>query len=100
MYQKYPLATVTSGASGVAQVIYKPFNVHNAMAQVVVVSGTGSVSVQFAGSNDNTNWVNIGSAVTETDYEVALNTNEVYQQYKATPTVSEDASSTVTFFFE
>lgn len=82
--------------------ITRPFNANGlVMGEVVVGAGSGTTSVQFQGSNDGTNYTNIGSAVTSTDRDVALSANgEVYQYYRAAITVSTDTKETdVTFYF-
>lgn len=82
--------------------ITRPFRANgNVMAEVVVGAGSGTVSVQFQGSNDGTNYTAIGSAVTSTDRDVALSPNgEVYLYYRAVVTVSTDTKATdVAFYF-
>lgn len=82
--------------------ITRPFRANGAvMAEVVVGAGSGTTSVQFQGSNDGTNYTNIGSAVTSTDRDVALApNNEVYLYYRAAITVSTNTKITdVTFYF-
>jgi len=94
-YRKRSLAAVTSTTSNTVAV---PFGSTNYMAESVI-SGA-SVSVQYSGSNDNSNFTNIGSAVTSTDRVVPLNqNNEVYKYLKVTSTITGTGSATNTFYF-
>lgn len=100
MIRKNIAPTVSTVATH-THVASKPFDTTTASAEVVVGAGSGTVSIQFAGSNDGTNYTNIGSAVTTTDRAVALSsTNLVYQWYKATTVISTDTKVVdITFNF-
>jgi hypothetical protein len=79
----------------------RPFGTVVGSAEVVLGAGSGTVSVQFAGSNDGVNFTNIGSAITATDRAVPLtSTNLVYSTYRATTVVSTNTREvTVAFNF-
>jgi len=67
----------------------RPFGTVREMAEVVLGAGSGTVSVQFSGSNDGTNFTNIGSAITSTTRNVSLSpAQEVYDFYKIAITIS------------
>ena len=71
-----------------------------AMGEVVLGAGSGTVSVQFAGSNDGTNFTNIGSAVTSTTRNVSLNSStEIYLYYRATIIISTNTKITDVAFY-
>jgi hypothetical protein len=95
------IAPTVSAVATTAFVASRPFGVQNASAEVVLGAGSGTVSIQFAGSNDGTNYTSIGSAVTATDRAVALSsTNLVYQFYRATTIISTNTKVTdITFNF-
>jgi class 3 adenylate cyclase len=91
-----------SAVAATVSTVTRPFSATgNVMAELVTGAGTGTISVQFAGSNDGTNYTSIGSAVTSTNRAVALSPNgEVYQYYRATRTVSTNTLvNDVTFYF-
>lgn len=91
-----------SAVGATTSIVTRPFSaVGDVMAQLVTGAGTGTISVQFAGSNDGTNYTNIGSAVTSTNRAIPLSPNgEVFQYYRATRTVSTNTLvNDVTFFF-
>ena len=81
--------------------ISRPYDAINAMAEVVLGAGSGTVSIQFSGSNDGTNYTSIGSAITATNRSVPLSTNgEVFQFYRAATTISTATKVTdITFYF-
>lgn len=81
--------------------ITRPFDVSHGMAEVVLGAGTGTVSVQFRGSNDGTNYTDIGSAVTSTTRNVSLTSSTtVYQFYRAVTTISTSTKVVdITFYF-
>lgn len=96
------IGTATRSAVGSTNVdITRPFDVINAMAEVVLGAGSGTVSIQFSGSNDGTNFTSIGSAITATNRAIALSTNgEVFQYYRAATTISTNTKVTdITFYF-
>lgn len=67
----------------------RPFDTIRVMGEIVLGAGTGTVSAQFSGSNDGTNFTSIGSAVTATTRNVNLEpANEVYQYYRVAITIS------------
>ena len=95
------IAPTVSAVTTHTYVTGKPFGTTQASAEVVLGAGTGTVSIQFAGSNDGTNYTSIGSAVTATDRAVPLaSTNLVYQYYRATTIISTNTKVTdITFNF-
>lgn len=99
-YLRYPQAPL-SAVAVTTQTIAKPRLAQNAMAEVVVGTGSGTTSIQFSGSNDGTNFTNIGSAVTATNRAVALNPDgQVYSTYRAvTTTITNTKATQVIFYF-
>ena len=95
------IAPTVSAVATHTYVAGKPFGTTTASAEVVLGAGTGTVSIQFAGSNDGTNYTSIGSAVTDTDRAVALSaTTLVFQYYRAKTIVSTATKVTnITFYF-
>lgn len=81
--------------------ITRPFGTRVGSAEVVLGAGSGTVSVQFKGSNDNTNWTNIGSPVTSTNRAVSLSADTlVFQYYQVENVISTNTKVTdVTFYF-
>lgn len=81
--------------------ITRPYDSVNAMAEVVLGAGTGTVSIQFSGSNDGTNYTSIGSAITSTNRSIPLSPNgEAFQFYRAATTISTNTKVTdITFYF-
>jgi hypothetical protein len=98
---KKTIAPTVSTVATHTFVVSKPFGTQMASAEVVLGAGSGTVSIQFAGSNDGTNYTSIGSAVTATDRAVALSsTNLVYQYYRSTTIISTNTKVTdITFNF-
>ena len=98
-YRKLTKPTLT--AVGVAnQSIHLPFGCTNVMAEVIVGAGSGTTSVQFSGSNDNTNFTNIGSAITSTNRAVTLNAdNQVFLYYRASTTIATNTKETTVNFY-
>jgi hypothetical protein len=81
--------------------ITRPFDATHGMAEVVLGAGSGTVSVQFKGSNDGTIYTDIGSAVTATTRNVSLATSTtVYQYYRAECVISTNTKVVdITFYF-
>jgi len=93
--KKRAFAAITASAN---QSVTVPFGATNYMGEVVI---TGTASVQFSGSNDNTNFTTIGSAVTSTDRVVPLNSsNEAYQYLKIATTITGTGSATNAIYFQ
>jgi hypothetical protein len=71
------------------------------MAEVILGTGTGTVSVQFKGTNDGTNYADIGSAITSTNRAVALSTGGInFKSYRAEVVISTNTKqTTVNFYF-
>ena len=88
-------AAISSSAN---QNVSTPFGATNYMGEVVI---TGTASVQFSGSNDNSNFTSIGSAVTTTDRVVPLNSNnEVYKYLRAATTITGTGTATNAIYFQ
>jgi len=98
-YKRLPQPTV-SAVGTVNYTITKPRLSQRLMGEVVVGAGSGTVSVQFSGSNDGTNYTNIGSAVTTTNRAVNLTpANEIYLFYRAGITISTNTKVTDVIFY-
>lgn len=98
-YKRLPQPTV-SAVGTVNYTITKESKAQQVMAEVVLGAGTGTVSVQFSGSNDNTNFTNIGSAVTATTRNVNLSpANGIYLYYRAIITISTNTKVTDVIFY-
>ena len=99
-YLRYPQAPL-SAVAVTTQTIQKPWLAQNAMAEVTVGAGSGTTSIRLSGSNDGTNFTNIGSAVTSTKRAVALDAGgQVYLYYRAvTTTITNTKATQVIFYF-
>lgn len=76
--RKIYLGTLTADGSVTRQLPLR--GIHLATAELVF-TGAGSTSIQLSGSNDNTNFTNIGSAITATDRDVPILTNNLSWRY-------------------
>lgn len=98
-YKRYSQPQL-SAVGVIEQTITKPRLAVKAMAEVVIGAGAGTSSVQLSGSNDGTNFTNIGSAITSTNRAVALSpNNEVFLFYRATTTIATDTKETDVIFY-
>lgn len=96
------LNTPTRSAVGSTNAdVSRPYDAVSVMAEVVLGTGSGTVSIQFSGSNDGTNFTSIGSAIIATNRAVPLSSNgEVFQFYRAATTISTNTKVTdITFYF-
>ena len=73
---------------------------HMVGAHVIVASGSGfNATAQLQGSNDNTNWANVGSAATiSTDGNYMIEDADIPYYYSRVSVVVSGGSATLTIF--